>query len=70
MINETITNTELENAFRGTPGYPTGREILADIFEKTREEDSTTGLWLNDYITISVQQESGATQYDNLKRNV
>lgn len=70
VINETLTNQDLENTFRGTAGYPTGREILAEIFKKAREEDSTTGLWLNDYITISLQQEAGAAQYDGLMRNL
>ncbi|MEL6674440.1 MAG: endo-1,4-beta-xylanase [Bacteroidota bacterium] len=67
VLNEIITNNSMENAFKGKPGYPTGREILAEIFQQVRVEDSLTGLWINDYITLSQQQEAGAPQYDSLK---
>ncbi|MEM6801999.1 MAG: endo-1,4-beta-xylanase [Bacteroidota bacterium] len=67
VLNEIITNTSLENAFKNTPGYTTGRELYAEIFQKTRQEDSLTGLWLNDFITLSLQQEAGSVQYDQYK---
>ncbi|MCI4671088.1 MAG: endo-1,4-beta-xylanase [Bacteroidia bacterium] len=69
VLNETVTNRSLENLFRGKAGYPTGREIFTEIFQKAHEIDSTIGLYLNDYITISQQQEAGSVQYENLKSN-
>ena len=70
VLNETVTNRSLEDVFRGKPGYPTGREIFAEIFTKAHELDTNMGLYINDYITISQQQEAGAIQYENLKDNV
>ena len=67
VLNEITTNRSLENYFRGQEGYTTGREILAEIFKKAREEDPNTGLWLNDYITISSNAKPGNANYDNLK---
>lgn len=67
VLNEINTNTDIETSFRNTPGYTTGREYFAEVFQKARQEDSTIGLWINDYITLSQQQEAGAVQYDNLK---
>ncbi|MFK7903964.1 MAG: endo-1,4-beta-xylanase, partial [Chitinophagales bacterium] len=70
VLNEIVTNTTLANAFRGSEGYPTGRELYVDIFNKAREADANTGLWLNDYITISQNQGPGNVQYDQLKQYV
>jgi len=67
VLNEIVTNTSIQNAFSGQAGYPTGREIYPEIFEKAKLEDPNIGLWLNDYITISLNQGAGSTQYDNLK---
>ncbi len=67
VLNEITTNRSLENYFRGQAGYPTGREILAEIFQKTREIDANTGLWLNDFVTLSLNSSPGNENYDNLK---
>lgn len=67
VLNEITTNRSLEEYFRGSPGYNTGREILAEIFKKTREIDANTGLWLNDYVTLSSNTKPGNQNYDNLK---
>lgn len=67
VLNEITTNRSLENYFRGKDGYSTGREILAEIFQKTHEIDPQTGLWLNDYVTISTGSGPGNANYDNLK---
>lgn len=67
VLNEIITNTSMQNAFSGQSGYPTGREIYPEIFDKATEVDPNVGLWLNDYITISLNQSAGSSQYDNLK---
>ncbi|MEZ4883812.1 MAG: endo-1,4-beta-xylanase [Chitinophagales bacterium] len=70
VLNEIVTNTTLAERFRGSEGYPTGRELYVDIFNKAREMDTNTGLWLNDYITISQNQSAGSPQYDQLKQYV
>ncbi len=67
VLNEITTNRSLENYFQGKEGYATGREYLAEIFQKTREIDSNTGLWLNDYVTLSLNAKPGNENYDNLK---
>ncbi len=67
VLNEITTNRSLENYFKGKEGYTTGREILTEIFHKTHELDPATGLWLNDYVTISTGSKPGNANYDNLK---
>ncbi len=67
VLNEITTNRSLEEYFRGKQGYVTGREVLAEIFQQARSIDSNTGLWLNDFITISVNAKPGNGNYDNLK---
>ncbi|MEL7340540.1 MAG: endo-1,4-beta-xylanase, partial [Bacteroidota bacterium] len=68
VINETVTNTTLANAFAGNPGYANGRELYAEIFQQTRNEDSLTGLWLNDFVTLTLSNEAGSPQYETLKQ--
>ncbi len=68
VLNEITTNRSIENYFRGETGYETGREYLAEIFKKTRDIDPNTGLWLNDFVTISTNSKPGNGNYDNLKR--
>lgn len=66
VLNEITTNRDLEMALRGKPGYPTGREIYREIFEKLAQEDPDTKTYLNDYVTIS-QANTGGGLYDSLK---
>ena len=68
VLNEIVTNRSLENAFFGEPNYLTGRELYPEIFERVRQLDANTGLWLNDYVTISNNQSPGSSQYDQLKQ--
>lgn len=70
VLNETVTNTTLANAFAGNPGYTTGRELYGEIFQKAHDEDSTIGLWLNDYVTLTVANEAGSAQYEELKQHL
>ncbi len=67
VLNEITTNRDLEFALAGKPGYPTGREIYAETFQKMAEEDPATGLWINDYITIG-QGNTGGELYDRYKQ--
>ena len=69
VLNEITTNRDLEYAFQGTTGYPTGREIYPEIFQKLKEFDSTTKTYVNDYVTIS-QANSGGGLYDLKKQFV
>ncbi len=67
VLNEITTNRSLEDYFRGQEGYTTGREYLAEIFQQTRAIDPNTGLWLNDFVTLSQNAKPGSVNYDNLK---
>lgn len=53
VLNEITTNQDIANALAGTDGYPTGREIYAEIFKKAKEEAPEATLYLNDYVTLS-----------------
>ncbi|WNJ19691.1 endo-1,4-beta-xylanase [Pontibacter sp. G13] len=70
VLNEIVTNTTLETAFAGQPGYPTGRELFAEIFEEAHQIDTTLGLYINDYMTLSQQNEAGSQPYDELKSHI
>lgn len=70
VLNEIVTNTTLANRFRQEADYATGRELYVEIFNKAKEVDPAAGLYLNDYITLSVNQQAGSTQYDELKQFV
>ncbi|MDQ3232010.1 MAG: endo-1,4-beta-xylanase, partial [Pseudobdellovibrionaceae bacterium] len=37
VLNEPTGNVDIANTFKGTPGYPTGREIYLDLFKKVKE---------------------------------
>ncbi len=67
VLNEITTNRSLEDYFRGQEGYTTGREYLAEIFQEARAIDPSTGLWLNDFVTLSLNAKPGNANYDNLK---
>ena len=66
VLNEITFNRDLEYAFEGQPGYPTGRELYTNIFKKVKEIDPGIGTWLNDYVTISQNNSSGEV-YDRYK---
>ena len=59
VLNEIVTNRDVENKLAGTPGYPTGREIYKEIFDKVKEVDPNTKLYLNDFVTLT--QNNGPT---------
>ena len=67
VLNEITTNRDLEYALQGQPGYPTGREIYPEIFQKLAEVDPNTKTYLNDYVTIS-QANTGGGLYDLKKQ--
>ena len=64
VLNEINTNTDLAAALRGTPGYPTGREVYAETFARARELAPDAELYINDYITLSLKNTEGALIYD------
>lgn len=70
VLNEVVSNTTLAQSFSGQSGYPTGRELYPEIFAKAREIDPNTGLWINDFVTLSLNNGPGNGQYDDLKQFV
>jgi len=68
VLNEIALNRTLENAFKLDPNYTTGRELYNEIFQKTRDLDPNTGLWLNDYVTLTLSNVAGNINYDRLKQ--
>jgi len=69
VLNEIVTNTSLEPAFATVSGNTTGREVYADIFKRVRELSPETELYLNDYVTLSLNNTGGG-QYDVLKDRI
>lgn len=70
VINETVTNVSLENAFRGQGQYATGRELYGQVFAKARSAFPNANLYLNDYVTLSLASQPSAAPYQALKRNI
>jgi len=66
VLNEIATNRDLENKFVGSAGYPTGRELYKEIFDKVKAEDPNTKLFLNDFVTLSTNDKPTAPNYMNL----
>ena len=52
VINELTTNNDYANRFAGTPGYPTGRELYAEIFKQADSLMPNSKMYINDYIAI------------------
>ncbi len=69
VLNEIVTNTSLEPVFANVAGNTTGREVYADIFKRVRELSPETKLYLNDYVTLTLNNTSGV-QYDVLKARI
>lgn len=68
VINEIVTNRSLALAFQQDPNYTTGRELYGEIFTTVNEIDPDIGLWLNDFVTLTLSNEAGAAQYEELKQ--
>lgn len=69
VLNEIVTNTSLESVFANVSGNATGREVYADIFKRVRELSPDTELYLNDYMTLTLNNTGGG-QYDILKARI
>ena len=67
VLNEINTNVDLAAALRGTPGYPTGREIYAEVFKLADSLAPDAELYINDYITMSLKNTAGSVIYDQYK---
>ncbi|MBN8676992.1 MAG: endo-1,4-beta-xylanase [Chitinophagales bacterium] len=52
VLNEITYNNDFANALAGTPGYPTGREIYAEIFRQADSLAPNSTMYLNDYVAI------------------
>ena len=69
VLNEIVVNTSLEPTFANVPGNTTGRELYADIFKRVREISPETKLYLNDYVTLTLNNTGGG-QYDLKKARI
>ena len=67
VLNEIVSNRHLEGKFVGTPGYPTGRELYKEIFDKAKEEEPNATLFLNDFVTLSTQSGPNTELYERLR---
>lgn len=70
LINETVTNTSLEEAFRGQGNYLTGRELFAQVFREAKAAMPDVKLYYNDFVTLTLNNRAGSTAYDAKMRNV
>lgn len=59
VLNEITANRTLEDAFRGKAGYPTGRELYAEIFQAAKNLAPEAEMYINDYVTISQDRSEG-----------
>jgi len=69
ILNETTTNRDFEMALAGFGPYITGREFYSEVMNQLSNLDPDKPQVINDYITISSQQNKGA-QYDFLKNTI
>lgn len=63
VLNEITLNRDIENALAGQNGFVTGRELYADLFKKTKELAPQTKTFLNDFVTLTLDNTNGET-YD------
>ena len=61
VLNEISVLNDLADAMKGAPGYPTGREIYVDIFERFAELAPDVPSVLNDYTVFGAGSSDGAT---------
>ena len=66
VINEISESQDLVSAFQGNPGYPTGREIYKEIFNQAKVEDTTSILYLNEYVAVE-RGDTNNVAYQNMK---
>jgi endo-1,4-beta-xylanase len=52
VLNEITTNNDIANKFAGTTGYPTGRELYAEVFKQADSLAPNSKMYINDYIAI------------------
>jgi len=49
VINEIVHVRDLENALKGSTGFPTGREVYPQVFSQTQQEAPNLVKYINDY---------------------
>ena len=70
VLNEIVTNTGLARTLEGTPGFPTGNELYANVFRRVRELAPDAELYLNDYITLTLKNGPESQQYQTLQTRI
>ncbi|MDQ3231103.1 MAG: endo-1,4-beta-xylanase [Pseudobdellovibrionaceae bacterium] len=48
VLNEPTGNVDIANAFKGSDGYPSGREFYVDVFKKAREIAPNVKAYINE----------------------
>ena len=67
VLNEIVLNRDLENLFRTDAAYKTGRELYVETLEKARAEDPNLRLYVNDYVTLTLNSTPTSQNYTTLK---
>jgi len=67
VLNEIVTNRDLEAKFAGQGNFDTGREIYKLIFDKAKSEAPDVKLFLNDFVTLSINDGPNSGFYIQLK---
>lgn len=70
VLNETVSNTSLATALAGEPGYPTGREVYAEIFELAQANAPEAKLYHNDFATLTLNNPPGSGPFNTLKSHI
>lgn len=59
VLNEITQNNDYANALAGKPGFTTGREWYADVFQQADSLVPASKLYLNDYVAIERGDNDG-----------
>lgn len=72
VLNEPVHLTDIRDIFKGTPGYPTGEEIYAEMFRWAAEADPNAHLYINEYNIIAHyrSQLSVRNRYKQIIQNI
>jgi len=72
ILNEPAHVRDLEMALQGTPGYATGRELYAEVFDAALAEDPNITTYFNDYAILNNGSVNGGdyTFYKSIAQEI